>query len=85
MVIWQGRGWIPFAIVIGLGAVVQWLVETHLQVPYQGWPLSGVLVITGLSAGLMGAAWNRRGQAQHTLFFVPLQWWLPIAVALPGS
>lgn len=83
MVIWTGRGWVLFAMVIGLGAVVQWLVEAQLHVAYQGWPLSLVFVVVGVFAAIVGPVWNGRARpAPHTLFFVPMQWWAPILVVL---
>jgi hypothetical protein len=80
MIIWRGLGWVVFAMVVGLGAITQWAVETHLGVAYAGWPLSAVLAVTGAVAGAVGLAHNPRGApARHSFFFVPLQYWAPIA------
>jgi hypothetical protein len=79
MVIWSGRGWVPMAMLLGIGALVEWFARAQLGVAYIGWPLSVVLAGTGAASFVLGRAWNPAGQpARHTLFWIPLQAWGPL-------
>lgn len=81
-VVWHGRGWVPLAILIAGGALVELAAERGAGIAYQGWPLTAVLVATGAISWVLGRAWNGRGRADHTLFWIPLQGWGPLLVAL---
>lgn len=81
MIVWSGRGFLPLAFLFAGGVLAQWLAEDLLGVPYQGWPVSAMLVIAGALSFAFGRAWNHAGRpAAHTLFWIPLQWWGPLLV-----
>ncbi len=78
-IVWRGRGWLPIAMLLGGGALVEWWVESRLGAAYEDWPASVVMLATGALCSLLGRRWNRPGQpAAHTLFWIPLQWWGPL-------
>lgn len=89
MLIWRGHGYLVAVFTFVSSLLMELATESmqHDDDYYQreGLPLAAALTLAGVLSLVVGTALRRGGRVplrQHTLFFIPMQAWGPILVAL---
>jgi hypothetical protein len=85
MIIWSGFGFLAAVIWFGSLLLTQKVVNDAMGDPRfytaHGWPKLLGFWIAAAICGPLGLWLNRDGQ-QHTMFFIPVQYWSPIFAVL---